>query len=1714
MKDILLTSQTLADSLKRAAMSSNKITFVKGGDDSYSISYSNFYQQVLQILAVLERLEIAEKSEIVVIVNDNELFLKLFWACILKKIIVIPVAPGSQEQHKEKVWKILQQLSEPSIVADDIFFQSFDSFLHANEYTSQIPIKRIDSSILYEPEIIDKVHLPTIFKDDIAYIQYSSGSTGDPKGVVLTHANLLSNTEAIAFRLSITQRDVALAWLPLTHDMGMICFHLTSVVVGCDQVIIPTTLFIRRPLIWLDLATRLNASILYSPNFGLQYLMKSIESNNDPTNWKLAHVRVIVNGAEPISETITKNFFNLLEHYDLKQDTMFPGYGLAEASVAVTLPKVGDELSFVYCKRNRLNVNDRIILGKEGDLDCLSFADCGYPVNDCRVRIVNDAGNLLPSMFVGHIQVSGKNVTQGYYKQRSSELFTSDHWLRTGDIGFEIEGRLFITGREKNIIIVNGQNYYPHDIEQLIEQELDYRPGSIVAIGLTPSEALGQIAVFVLFKGGISSFVDESERVKELLAARMDIYPDYVLPIRNIPKTTSGKVMHFRLKEELINGTFNREIENIQNFLQKNIQQDRTKNISDLLQFLFKKLGMNSNIMPDDNLFHSGLSSLRALSLINALAEYKYDISFPMLYENGTPRLLELLLNNQKVLSEDTNPIIYKSRYQSSYPLSWGQKQIYVAHMMAPTSANLNITFAVEMFGDLQEQLLHDAFFILMQRHDVLRTAIQWKGNEPLQIVYPIDQLELSWTVEDLTIKEEPTQELEKQKWRYSRMPFNLEEAPLYRLYLAKVANNKWVLLFSIHHIICDGWSIQIIGKELDKIYRALKAGTKCELTDSDKIQYKDFVFWQEQLQLTKKYQESKLFWEEYLSNAFFNIRIPYSNGKNAALEKGIVKGAVFKKYYSAELKDSITRFSQTQEVSFFSVVISSIALLVDKYNYDNKEDIQIGIDTAGRTHRQLEDQIGYFLNVLPLSIKLGVFERYVDLLKGINYDLLQMYSHQAYNIGGIDGFAQKHTDFSTYNVLVVFQSFEDVLGFSADFADLECQTEEIDNETCLNDILFEFSMSEGNLCLKVKYNTALYDMIYISNLCDHLGYILRQVCQEPDILINNISMLSSDERERILLKFSQTSSVSLEPKVDVIRLFECQAKLRPNAPALICGDEVITYSELNYYANQVALEVSQAIGNSPHNFIGIATERNKWLVIGVLGILKAGGAYVPIEPEYPQERIQYILDDCGLPIVLTDGSVSGFGDKSRFVQLADINLQVVADLPKYVASFSTTAYVIYTSGSTGHPKGVVVSRGSLANYVQAFINYFNINTEDKVVLQSSIAFDTMVEELFPVLCQGGTLVPAVSGGRNIEALSELIIEERITILSVTPLILNELNIRLCLPNSLRIIISGGDELLPSYINRLIDHVSIFNTYGPTETTVCATYCSVTDITKTPYIGRPIVNAQVYILDHALQLQPIGVLGEICIAGAGLAKGYLNRADLTKERFVSNPFGTGLMYRTGDVARWDTEGNISFFGRIDTQVKVRGYRIELAEIEKCLIDSKLVEQVAVDVFRENDEKTLIAYCTGKKCDSNVLREYLHSHLPYYMVPSLYIELSQLPITSNGKLDRKLLPRPEISVREYYPPQTYMEQSLSRIWEDILMRPRISMDDNFFEIGGQSLKAIQLISRVFKEFSVKLELRDLFSNPVFAQFTERVEMLIWINTPSDPDLPNNIDEIII
>ncbi len=1687
---------SLVKVLEQAAMTANGITFIQAMDKESFVSYKVLYKKACFILHNLQGKGLVAGDEVVIQVKDNATFLELFWACILGGFIPVPLAMGSQEMHKQKLLGVWKKLNNAYLFSDQSLnwiIDEDDLLRESAQIYHQINSRLLDERILTEETAPGDI--AEIKAEDIAYIQFSSGSTGDPKGVVLTHANLMANITDIAKRSGTTKADRALSWLPLTHDMGLICFHLTSTLKQINQYLLPTTLFIRRPILWMDKANEHRATQLYSPNFGYQYILSAIASARQALHWNLKQVRIIYNGAEPISERICEEFLEEMATYGVQSNTMFAGYGLAEACVAVTLPNPGSKLKFVSVKRNTLNIGSLVeICDTDSDEDYVSFAVVGFPMDTCQLRICNDKDEELADQHIGHIQIKGLNVTDSYYNdpEVSVASITDDEWLKTGDLGFVMDGQLVITGRSKNIIIINGQNIYPHDIEENIVQKLDLKPGSILACGL-PSTQHGEevLVVFVQFRKSIQHFLLLSHQIQEVVLKDMGLEVRQVIPVKSIPKTTSGKVQRYVLADQFAEGAFNEVLEAI-SLLNKSAVQNE-KPLLEQLTTIVCTVFNSDHFGVDYNFFDEGLDSLKATIFLSRLRQIGFELSIRDLFQYCTLQLLYDYLSNKEVAVYE---VIEPQLGLENYRLASGQERFWLMDQANGGNAAANICCVSMISGPFNESSFRSSIETIVKRHDSLRTVFEVIEGIPHQRVKPYEALGFEIDFADLSGEENREVLVEEMCQNSASEPFDLSQGPLLRVKLIRLAADQYCFIFTIHHIISDGWSIDIISKELQSLYTNNHTDPSATLP-ALRLQYKDYVWWQQHRRTTEAYQSSKAYWLDHLSGTLPRLELPFSpQGGDRRLQQG--RSLVYP--IDREVTQQLKSLCQSKRVTVFTGLMSLLSSLL--YRYTGQKDMIIGTDTAGRVHRDLEDQVGYYLNLLAIRIQIEEKQSFESLLGQVHEVLLSAYEHQDYPFDDLLealSIQREVGRMPLFDILVLFQNFDNSLGFEGLSPDLEISSQAIDNGTSLNDLLLEFREVSDQLELKIRYNTAVYSAWQIDLLANHFSILAEQAVNDPEQAIQSLEILSSDQLE-ILFGFNQAPVSYADRPGNYIQLFEKQVSAHGKQLALVSGSRRISYATLNSEANRVAHHLNSTGRLKPNALIGLHCGRNEEMLYGMLGILKTGGAYVPLDTEYPDGRLGYMIKDSGLELLLVSADqkervqkileAEGLAEAVILISLDEARQKSdSSENPNYQINEEDLAYVIYTSGSTGRPKGVEISHQSLLDYVYTFTDYFELSSQDVVIQQSSISFDTAVEEIYPILGVGGRLVLSESGGRDVEQLQELIAREEVTILSSTPLVIQGLNGKLAEASSLRVLISGGDELKASYIDQLPAGLKVYNTYGPTESTVCATYQEVTDLDQVNRIGKPIANRSVYILNEQLQLQPVGLIGELYLGGSGLAKGYLHRPQLSAERFINNPHDDSeRIYRTGDLGYWNADGSISFMGRKDSQVKVRGYRIETEEVERVMESCTAVTGAVVVSVSHEEEKYLVGYYTSEtSLEAEELRGQLQEQLPEYMIPSQLLRLPNIPMTANGKLDRKALPAVGFkSQARFEAPRNEIEQQLASIWEEVLEIDQVSIHANFFAIGGHSLKAVQVLSRIHKALSVKLELKEMFQYPVLSE----------------------------
>uniref|UniRef100_UPI00374D95D9 non-ribosomal peptide synthetase n=1 Tax=Flavobacterium sp. TaxID=239 RepID=UPI00374D95D9 len=1060
-----------------------------------------------------------------------------------------------------------------------------------------------------------------------------------------------------------------------------------------------------------------------------------------------------------------------------------------------------------------------------------------------------------------------------------------------------------------------------------------------------------------------------------------------------------------------------------------------------------------------------------------------------------TTELLEEIKENKAYLMSliAVSTSIPKAEVKENYALTPTQYFMWFTHEYLGGSRAYNITSTLKLQGKINETLLETAFQQVIARHESLRTVFRKNQQEEIQ-QFILTKNEAKFELQTVALQDYSVAQLHNQINEEYQKVFDLEKDLLLNATLIKSSDEEHILVFVLHHIIGDGWSLQLLTREVMFVYNNLASAKATELPELN-IQYKDYSEWLNEKLVSPEYNAKLEYWKQQFQTKSPVLDLIQQKRPAVKTYNGQIHSHEFSKQFLGELNT----FAKEQQMTLFMILMGGLNGLFSKYT--GQSDITLGTTVAGREHADLEHQIGLYSNALPIRTQFEKQDSFLELMQKQKQTLIKAYENKEYPFTALVNHLTLPKDQSRsalFDIMVLLQNHQgleinDQKGINGVIAS---EYSEIERGVSQLDISFVFIEKEEILTLSVEYNTDIYNESFIVNLLNHFEGFVKSGIQKPDQSIHTIGILTLEEKNQILTEFNH-ESVSSENSLTIVDLIKTTAAENPNQKALVYQEEAISYALLEKYSNKLANYIEQHLHVEKGDFVGIELERNAWTIVTILAVLKAGAVYIPIDPAYPEERKAYIKQDSNCKFTITNTTLEEFknaSDNYTEEYKSDIN---PTDL----------AYVIYTSGSTGNPKGVQINHASLIDYAVTFKDYFQLSSQDSIVQQASISFDTSIEEIFPILISGGTLVVYESKG-DFETLFRLCENSNITVLSTNPYALQYLNASHKQYNlKIRTLISGGDVLQPDYINNLWDNIAIYNTYGPTESTVCATYYPITQKQTAISIGKPIANRQVYIVaPESTQLSPVGVIGELCISGTGLSAGYLNQPELTAEKFVANPFvEREKMYRTGDLAYWHPDGNIEYMGRIDHQVKIRGFRIELGEIETAVLQySADLKQTVVAVKESNGEKVLVAYyVSSEELDKSAIRTYLQGKLPEYMVPGFYVALENLPLTPNGKTDRKALPGisgEDLIRKEYTAPRNKIEKDLVTIWQEVLKVDKIGITDNFFELGGHSLVAAQVINRIQKQLNKKVSFKDFFSNPTIEGLSKQLTQSGYLSIP--------------
>nr|MDZ8289085.1 amino acid adenylation domain-containing protein [Nostoc sp. ChiSLP01] len=1082
------------------------------------------------------------------------------------------------------------------------------------------------------------------------------------------------------------------------------------------------------------------------------------------------------------------------------------------------------------------------------------------------------------------------------------------------------------------------------------------------------------------------------------------------------------------------------------------------------------------------------------------------------------------LLEQKNAITTNTDLALTKVARNQKLSLSFAQERIWLLSQLEPDNPFYNELVALQLHGNLNIVALEQSLNKIIARHETLRTNFRTTNEQPVQVI--AESLTLSVPVVDLTEVAEEKREIACQKLATAEAtrPFDLASSPLIRASVVKLTEVEHVLLLTIHHIVFDGWSTGVLIRELASIYSALCNNSSPELPELP-IQYADFAIWQRQLWQTEVLQTQLHYWKQLLKNAPTLLELPTDRPRPAVQT---FRGARQHIKLSIELSEALANFSKQERATLFMTLFTAYVTLL--YRYTGSDDIVVGTPIANRDRSEIEGLIGFFVNTLVLRTDLSGNPSFGQLLSRVRQRTLEAYAYPDLPFEELVKVLQPERDLSHTPLFQVMFAFQNVPVSGVELTGLTVSSLTTESETAKFDLTLLMQNTATGLVGMWEYNTDLFDASTIERITGHFVTLLEGILANPQQPISQLPLLTEVEQQQLLVEWNDTQA-DYPQDLCIHQLFEEQVQRTPDAVAVVFEDQQLTYHQLNCRANQLA-HYLRSLGVGAEVLVGICVERSLEMVVGLLGILKAGGAYVPLDPEYPIDRLRFMLEDSQVSVLLTQQRlVEQLPQHQAQLVCLDTDSPLISQFSQdnviafgkatSIADVQATnlAYVIYTSGSTGQPKGVLIAHQGLVNLVFWHKRAFKITSLDKATQLASTAFDAAVWELWPYLTAGASIYLAKSQLlSSLENLQDWLISNNITIgFLPTPVAQELLSLKWPTENlALRTILTGGDKL-HQYPSDLIPF-QIVNNYGPTENTVVTTSGVVVakeqDRTS-PTIGRAIANTQVYILDSNLQPVPVGVPGELHIAGVGLARGYLNHPELTQEKFIFNPFGSGRLYKTGDKARYLPDGNIEYIERTDNQVKIRGFRIELGEIEAALSQHSDV-QISCVIPREDTlgDKRLVAYVVAHQdCTptTSELRQVLKAKLPEYMIPNAFVMLESLPLTPNGKVDRRALPAPDLyssRTGKYVAPRTPIEELLAQIWAQVLKIVQVGIHDNFFELGGHSLLATQLVSRIRNIFKVELALRELFARATVAELAQEIEQLQQqdLKLSSPPILP--------
>jgi amino acid adenylation domain-containing protein/non-ribosomal peptide synthase protein (TIGR01720 family) len=1512
--------------------------------------------------------------------------------------------------------------------------------------------------------------------DNLAYVIYTSGSTGRPKGVAMPHGPLTNLIEWQCHTSASSQITRTLQFTTISFDVAFQEIFATWAS-GGTLVLISEALRRDMPLLARFIGDK-NIERLFLPFVALQQLAEVFSVGETIP----ASLKEVITAGEQLQITQqVRSFFNQAANCSL-----YNQYGPSESHVvtAFALDKCPETWA--------------------------SLPPIGRPIDKLELYVLDEQLQLVPTGVIGALYIGGVGLARGYLNQPEltaerfiPHLFSQEpgrRLYRTGDLArYRTDGNLEFLGRYDTQVKLRGFRIELGEIEIVLTRHPSIRESVVLLREDNAGEK--SLVAYVLMSNRDGAERPSIDELQQYLYARL---PEYMVPsafvvLDTFPLTPSGKVDRRALPMP----------DDTSRVRTATFVGPRTQT-EEILAHIWAEVLHLERVSIHENFFVLGGHSLLATQLLaRVCASFQVELSLQVLFEAPTIAKLSEYVELARSTEQDrTIPPLVAVTKRENLPLSFAQQRLWFLDQFEPLSAAYNIPTALRLQGVLQLDILERSLQQIVQRHEALRTTFANRDGHSVQIVASSLTLELPLlNLEPISLHEQET-EVQRLANEEALRPFDLVHGPLIRVTLLRQHPGLHVLLITMHHIVCDGWSIGIFVRELSALYEAACKELAPTLANLP-CQYADFTVWQRECLQGDMLMAQQHYWQAQLSGAPALLELPTDRPRPATQTyRGLHQSFQLPLALLTRLKE----LSRREEVTLFMTLLASFQALLCRYS--GQQDILVGTPIANRNRIELEHLIGFFANTLVIRSDLSGNPDLHTFLQQVRKVCLDAYAHQDLPFEKVVEAVQPARALNhspLFQVMFVLQNTPEV---ALELSDLVLSPIPIESGTAKFDLTLQITETAHGLDGRIEYNTDLFDPATIQRLITHWRVLLEAWTAEPDLRLGLVPLLTDQERQQILTDWNATRT-NYAPGRCLHELVEAQAERTPERVAVVFEDSFLTYGELNRRANQLA-HYLQKLQVGPDVLVGICMERSLEMVVGLLGILKAGGAYVPLDPSYPAERLSFMLADAQVHVLLTQRHlVENVPAQQAQIVCLDNWEHIGQESSEHVCSGTVgdnLAYMIYTSGSTGRPKGAMNTHNAIHNRLQWMQETYHLTSVDAVLQKTPFSFDVSVWEIFWPLLSGARLVMALPERHGDSAyLAQLIAMHNITTLHFVPSMLREFlaEERLASQNALRQVFCSGEALSFELQQRFFAclHAALHNLYGPTEAAIDVTYwpCQRQSATPAVPIGHPIANTQIYVLDEYLQPVPIGVAGELHIGGLGLARGYFQRPDLTAEKFIPDPFSQEpgeRLYKTGDLARYRPDGAIEYLGRVDHQVKIRGFRIELEEIEAVLGQHPAISSCAVLVREDRvGNKRLVAYIVPQRSGEDpslswsVLRSYLQEKLPDYMLPSLFIMLEALPLTPNGKLNRTALPTPdwETAAREgdVVAPRTEVEKILASVWEEVLGRQQVGTHDNFFALGGDSILSMQIIARASQQ-GVHFTPKQLFQYQTIAALSQVVE----------------------